>query len=110
VWNWLGLVRVSMGDIRDGVEAYKKALELAPDICTCLRSTLPLYRHILALPQPLTPVQPPPPHIGNCNLQVWNWLGLACVSMGDIRDSVEAYKKALELVPDMHHLPMCLAQ
>jgi hypothetical protein len=40
--------------------------------------------------------------------QVWNWLGLARVSMGDICDGVEAYKKALELVPDMHHLSMCL--
>lgn len=30
-WNLLGLCRVSMGDIRDGVAAYEKALALSPD-------------------------------------------------------------------------------
>jgi hypothetical protein len=31
-WNMLGLCRVSMGDIRDGLAAYEKAVELAPDM------------------------------------------------------------------------------
>ncbi|WIA19383.1 hypothetical protein OEZ85_004006 [Tetradesmus obliquus] len=31
-WNYLGLGRVSMGDIREGCKAYEKAIELAPQM------------------------------------------------------------------------------
>jgi cytochrome c-type biogenesis protein CcmH/NrfG len=31
-WNYLGLGRVSMGDIRDGCRAYEKAIELLPEM------------------------------------------------------------------------------
>lgn len=31
-WNLLGLCRTSMGDIRDGVKSYERAVELKPDL------------------------------------------------------------------------------
>lgn len=31
-WNYLGLCKVSMGDIREGCRAYEKAIELVPDM------------------------------------------------------------------------------
>lgn len=32
MWNFLGLARVSMGDIREGCKAYQRALDLAPEL------------------------------------------------------------------------------
>jgi hypothetical protein len=69
-------------------------------ICPCAwRSSIGLYNHKFYLSPALNFVHPPPltTPIPTPTPQVWNWLGLARVSMGDIRDGVEAYKKALEL-------------
>ncbi len=46
-------------------------------------------------------IHPSPFTLPSIVLQVWNFLGLARVSMGDIRSGCEAYEKAIELEPNM---------
>lgn len=44
------------------------------------------------------------------NPQAWNLLGLCSVSQGDIRDGVAAYKKAVQLKPDLKEAWFNMAQ
>lgn len=76
----------------------------------CFKQRLPAInsRH---LSNPLIPPHLAPPHPSfSLQSQIWNYLGLARVSMGDIRDGCKAYQKALELDPSMREAWLNLGQ
>jgi tetratricopeptide (TPR) repeat protein len=101
VWNALGIAYGMKGEYDQAIEAFRKALELKPDLYEAWYNLGLAYRakgeYDRAIEAYLKALElKPDAH------EAWNDLGVAYGMKGEHDRAIEAFRKALELKPDAH--------